>query len=148
MYRLRQKFAYILLAVYLPMLVLSSVHTHTHSEEHHDTEECVDCAHHHCNGHINIFDNIEHDCVLCQFLTFNYTPATQKSFIPDIKLCKAKFSYSHNVYSPDVHGVACLRAPPAIWKNVYNFTLFFQITTSFHVTYNIGCHAFSVCSSW
>lgn len=58
--------SWLLLAVYLPMLLLSSVHTH--SFEHAD-EFVGDCVHDHCSGHFGDRTVQFHECLLCQFLT-------------------------------------------------------------------------------
>ena len=64
----------ILLAVFLPILLYSSIHVHTI----HDTSavECADCFIHHCQGHIAQNDATFDACVLCQFLTLTYAAAT------------------------------------------------------------------------
>lgn len=62
--------AWLLLAVFLPMLVLSSVHVHTRCA---DTLQCSACVQHKAHsGHIMSGQAPLHDCVLCQVfhLTF------------------------------------------------------------------------------
>lgn len=60
--------AIVLLAVFLPMLVLSSLHVHP--ETHLEDEHCEECMHHvpHA-GHMGSQTTCSFDCVLCQFPT-------------------------------------------------------------------------------
>ena len=66
--------ARILLAVFLPMLVLSSVHVNL--QESAPTEaQCYACEHHiHHDGHIATAQHLQ-KCVLCQFLSLPYLAA-------------------------------------------------------------------------
>ena len=65
--------SWVLLAVFVLMLVFSSVHVHPGSVS---TEaECAECVAHHCQGHIGQFDVALGDCLLCQFLTLPYVTA-------------------------------------------------------------------------
>ncbi len=60
--------AWMLLAVYLPMLILSSLHLHEAWML--SQEECYQCAGHLPHpGHISSQGAAHHDCVLCQFRT-------------------------------------------------------------------------------
>ena len=56
-----------MLAVFLPILLLSSLHVHQSAEAAEET--CVDCLHNHCGGHLTQTTVHMDDCVLCQFLT-------------------------------------------------------------------------------
>ena len=60
--------AWMLLAVYLPLLILSSIHLHTAYEW--ELDECYQCASHlpH-SGHITSQGATHHVCLLCQFLS-------------------------------------------------------------------------------
>jgi len=65
--------SWVLLAVFVPILVFSSVHIHPGSVS---TEmECSECVAHHCHGHIGQADVALGDCLLCQFLTLSYITA-------------------------------------------------------------------------
>ena len=65
--------SWMLLAVYVPMLVFSSLHIH---ESHASTDtECAECVAHQCHGHIGQTDSSSDDCVLCQFLSLTFTAA-------------------------------------------------------------------------
>ena len=62
---LRQIAPYVLLAVYLPMVFVSSLH------KHHETIEIIDdCGH--CSGHIDEHHQHHSDCLYCHFLSLNY----------------------------------------------------------------------------
>ena len=60
----------VLLAVFLPMLILSSVHVHEVPAS--VDYECSGCVQHHCHGHIAESAASIHACVLCQFVSLPY----------------------------------------------------------------------------
>ncbi|MBR1499631.1 MAG: hypothetical protein IJ615_08420 [Bacteroidaceae bacterium] len=102
--------AWLLLAVYLPMLLLSSLHTHEASQE---TEQaCTECVHHQCQGHLVQLSDGMHQCVLCQILTLTYITA-----VAGMLLCyqtRRKVVYAvrrREVSTACLYGF-CLRAPP------------------------------------
>ena len=65
--------SWMLLAVYVPMLVFSSLHVH---RSHYSADaECAECVAHQCHGHIAQTDVSPDDCVLCQFLSLTFTAA-------------------------------------------------------------------------
>ena len=70
--------SWMLLAVFVPMLLLSSVHVHETGET--IETECADCVHHNCHGHLTAMATWAHDCVLCQFLTFSMLAAVMQSY--------------------------------------------------------------------
>lgn len=63
--------SWLLLAVFVPMLILSSVHVHRLAEIAQDAE----CVHHQCHGHLVELTPTMHACVLCQFVSLTYTVA-------------------------------------------------------------------------
>lgn len=66
--------AWTLLSVFVPMLLLSSLHVHADcSAEVAVCSECADHVTHH--SHLSSGSSVLHDCVLCQFLTFTYLSA-------------------------------------------------------------------------
>lgn len=76
--------AWLLLTVFLPMLIVSSVHIHR--EGHEREVECQQCCHHKVHSsHIAKAHVVMHDCFLCQILhlTFLTSPST-------ITLCPAR----------------------------------------------------------
>ena len=71
---LRRKIAsWGLLAVIVPMVMLSSMHVHeSHSSA---LTECAACVAHHCHGHIAQAALSFDDCVVCQFLSLTFVAA-------------------------------------------------------------------------
>ena len=102
--------AWLLLAVFVPTMLVSSLH-------HHGIEstmvDCADCLHHvHHPGHLQALTISLDDCVLCQFLSLLYVPAKI------VKVCSFSV-WSAAVAFPDTHHVpmshirVCIpRAPP------------------------------------
>ncbi len=69
--------SWVLLAVFVPMLLFSSLHIHeTAAEE----ISCTDCVHHVCHGHLAQQSVHLHDCVLYQFLTLTFLAAIIQIF--------------------------------------------------------------------
>ena len=68
------RFAWLLILVYLPMLVMVSFHHHNNKvEEYAVVSCCQDCLHHvHHSGHITSSQTLTHDCLLCQFQNTSY----------------------------------------------------------------------------
>jgi len=67
-----------LLAVYVPMLILSSLHIH-HAEaaSEYSVFVCAQCINHqHHAGHLQAFTPHQHDCVLCQIIHVPYLLAS------------------------------------------------------------------------
>lgn len=103
--------SWVLLAVYLPLLLLTSFHIHeTDVRE----SECVECVHHQCHGHLNQLSDGMHQCVLCQFLTISYVATATWTL-----LChQPKHKIAYALYSQAVcltpRGILKLRAPPSV----------------------------------
>ena len=105
--------ALVLLAVFLPMLLLSSFHVHP--ESHVEGDYCKECVHHlpHA-GHMGSLSVCSFDCVLCQFLTLPFLIApmvvfTAKRFIHIAPQCRT----AQGVVA-GVRGVVFGRAPPVL----------------------------------
>ena len=101
----------VLLAVFLPMLLLSSFHVHP--EAHLEEDECQECVHHvpHA-GHFTSGTTCGFDCVLCQFLTLPFLLAPvvvfkAKRFIHIAPLCCVEQGVALGV-----RGAVFGRAPP------------------------------------
>ena len=103
---------WILLAVFLPMLVLSSLHIHETTETA-DTE-CTDCVHHNCHGHLTATATWAHDCVLCQFLTLTMVAATATAVTVFAHVCKKYLAQPLCGYSAAGCGVIVTRGPPTV----------------------------------
>jgi hypothetical protein len=71
--RRKERLAWVLLMVFIPMLLLSSLHIHSMME----TEDvgCYECQHHlqHA-GHLTSAAFSLDDCLLCQMLSVSYFP--------------------------------------------------------------------------
>jgi hypothetical protein len=104
--------AWILLSVFLPILLLSSLHVHETTDVRIGCSDCVNHIAH--QGHISLDTIHLHDCLLCQFTSLPFLGATTVVLAvvalryfniivtPSAKLLSA--SYLH--YSP--------RAPPVV----------------------------------
>lgn len=104
--------SWLLLAVFVPMLILSSLHVHERSVAAPE-KECVDCVHHSCHGHLAQMASWTHDCVLCQFLSLTFVAFGVACLIiinkvvslrRDAQRCNVNIAYC---------GIVGLRAPPA-----------------------------------
>jgi hypothetical protein len=102
----------LLLAVFMPMLLLSSVHVHETAET--IETECADCVHHSCHGHMTVTATWSHDCVLCQFLTLTLLTAAVMAVTIYVHVCKMLRAQSlcdcHTIYC----GAIVTRGPPTV----------------------------------
>ena len=108
----RQLSAIILLAVFLPMLVLSSVHIHESDEA--IKTECADCVHHSCHGHLTAAATWAHDCVLCQFLTLTMLTAAVMVVTLYILVCKCNHAQPLHAFRAVCCGTIVTRGPPTM----------------------------------
>lgn len=103
---LRHIASIILLAAYLPMVALSSLHVH------HDTIDPEDqCGH--CAGHFETQHHHQSDCLYCTFLSQSYLG--QNDELSEARLPIAE-TISPVDFEPEAlfrHGMSQLRAPPA-----------------------------------
>ena len=107
----RQIAARLLIAVFLPVLVLSSLHRHEVQEAAHSyCEACVQHVSH--VEQMAVADFSIHDCILCQFISANY--------LVGLAVAILSLAYGSMVTLPDavpglplvVEGVSQSRAPP------------------------------------
>lgn len=104
--------AWMLLAVFVPMLILSSVHIH---ETNGIIEtECTDCVHHGCHGHLTQTASWVHDCVLCQFLTLTMLTAAMAAVMVYIHVCKIKYAQPLGGLYTTCYGLIVTRGPPSV----------------------------------
>lgn len=108
----RQGAAWILLAVFVPMLLLASLHRHAGVEPMPE-ESCYACAHHlHHAGHLAAMDHKPAACVLCQFLSIPYlAPATVTVAVVTLVVFLALPCLPSRLAAKP-HGIPSLRAPP------------------------------------
>ena len=102
---LRHIASILLLAIYLPTVVLSSLHVHHETVDTQD--DCIQCA-----GHFEKPHHHQHDCLFCNFLTQHYVGQHLEQ--PDVHLPMVATCTTADV-QPSAslsHGVNLLRAPP------------------------------------
>ncbi|MBR1688928.1 MAG: hypothetical protein IJ710_10480 [Prevotella sp.] len=102
----------LLLAVFVPMLIGSSLHLHR--AEASVADSCTECVHHTPHaGHFGTSTPTIHACVLCQFLQYDYLAAPLLLAAASVALstiCPATRSRRNVGRTYDSHP---LRAPPA-----------------------------------
>ena len=110
--RKRNMASWLLLAVFVPMLLLSSLHIHGYEQT--GDDQCTECVHHQCGGHLGQQTLSLHDCLMCQFLTLSMSVAA----------CIVAVTFFHHVYKltfaqgyghlcSQALGVTVTRGPPA-----------------------------------
>ena len=102
-----------LLAVFVPMLLLSSLHVHEESVSVAATE-CTDCVHHSCQGHLMQTSLLTHDCVLCQFLTLTMLTAAVVAVTVYYHVCKEYLAQLFCGYHAACCGIIVTRGPPSL----------------------------------
>lgn len=111
--KLKQQIASrVLLAVFLPMLLLSSLHTHSVQPSPAD-EECADCVQHHCTGHIGQLGATMHECVLCQFLSLPMVVAAA-AVVHTFFVCTRSRVQCRPALPALTFGAVAVRGPPAV----------------------------------
>lgn len=94
----------ILLASYLPMATLSSLHVH------YDTVDAEDsCGH--CEGHFENLHRHHHDCPYCIFLSLNYIVQQTFRIVPQWEPATEPQLADVTIFSYR-YGASLLRAPP------------------------------------
>jgi len=103
--------SWVLLAVFVPMLLLSSVHIHNRGQVAAVSHPCV---HHHCGGHLGQSTNTMDTCVLCQFLSLQFVAVAVATVVLYNKIKKITYAQRERVFHFDVCGIPTLRAPPSV----------------------------------
>ena len=104
--------AWMLLAVFVPILLLSSIHIHETGDT--TTTECNDCVHHSCHGHLSSVASWDHDCVLCQFLTMSFVTTSILAVVYYKKVNRIHFAQLQSDIHFEEYGIPQLRAPPFV----------------------------------
>ena len=104
--------SWVLLAVFVPMLLLSSVHIHETGKS--IGHECSECVQHHCHGHLGELTSTTHACVLCQFLTLSFVATAVIAFVLFNKVNNIHFAKRQDSICLDTYGIPTLRAPPSV----------------------------------
>lgn len=103
--------AWLLLLVYVPMMVIASLHIHAYESS--AVGECEQCLHHiHHGGHLNAYSNSINDCVLCQFASLPYIASTAILFTTIAIASRIVYANSADSLHIGVCNVLSTRAPP------------------------------------
>jgi len=111
MERRRRILSILLLAVFLPAMLVSSLH---HHNDIHDSEvECEDCVHHipHA-GHLIAHNGCLSECVLCHFLALTYVPAHAAELSTPTIILAAAFDFFQEPFIAATFFHGHTRAPP------------------------------------
>ena len=104
--------SWLLLAVFVPMLLMSTFHVHESGMGTAQTE-CSDCVHNSCHGHLTQMASWTHECVLCQFLTLSFVAVTTVCMMVARKTVNSPINTRQCHVSVTHCGIVGLRAPPA-----------------------------------
>lgn len=109
----RVLFSRLMLAVFLPMLLLSALHIH--SGLYAEGDSCTECVKHipHA-GHLSINANHHDDCVLCQFMSLSFEEAVAVALTPAPARHDVVFTLSHQQLLTAVGRISVPRAPPVV----------------------------------
>ena len=102
---LRHIASIVLLATYLPMVVLSSLHVHHETIDAHD--DCQQCV-----GHIEEAHHHDNDCLFCTFLGQSYLVQDEGQTAVIFPAAECISMPTPTMVPQLLHGVAQLRAPP------------------------------------
>ena len=102
--------SWLLLAVFVPMLVISSLHVHEDGAA--AETECVECVHHSCHGHLTQIATWTHDCLLCQFLTLTFVATAAVTLLITFKVFSSRIDAQRRNVCVAYNGIVGLRAPP------------------------------------
>ncbi|MBO4307876.1 MAG: hypothetical protein J5848_06160 [Bacteroidales bacterium] len=102
---LRHIAPFVLLATYLPMVVLSSMHVHHDTVDVHD--DCLQCV-----GHFETAHHHDHDCLFCTFLSLNYFGESTEQSTAILSTTERFATPTVSMVQQFYHGVASMRAPP------------------------------------
>ncbi len=114
--------SWLLLAVFVPMVLLSSLHIHDIREA--IETECTDCSSDcsaegslpgkNCHGHMTATPTWAHDCVLCQFLTLSMLAAAVTAVTTRVHVCKKNYAQPSCSYCAVSCGAIVTRGPPSL----------------------------------
>ena len=108
----RNMASWVLLAVFVPMVILSSVHIHDSADLFGDN--CKECVQHQCHGHLGELTTTMHACVLCQFLTMSFVAAAVYAVVLYNKVCRIRVARLQSEIKLEGFGIPTLRAPPFV----------------------------------
>ncbi|MBP5528302.1 MAG: hypothetical protein J6X79_07635 [Bacteroidales bacterium] len=99
--------SWMLLAAYLPLVLLSSVHIHHETVDLHDN--CLQCA-----GHFEVQHNHQCDCQYCHLLSQSYLGQDTEPLVVHIPVADSRPTEIVEKAEVFRHGVCLLRAPPIV----------------------------------
>lgn len=106
--------AWLLLLVFVPVMVATSLHIHDLGEA--SSVECEQCLHHvHHAGHFNVYADHAYDCVLCQFAALPFVAAAVVALAIAVAVHRVAYVYIIKGKSLGVCGVKSTRAPPILF---------------------------------
>ncbi len=107
----RRRLARLLLCIFLPMLLLASVHEHGQVAD--ASMDCYQCLHHiHHGGHLTTEAFSMANCLLCQLLSTPFEPSSAVVVPAMAALLVAVVATVVAAVVAGRRGTACLRAPP------------------------------------
>ncbi|WP_262288390.1 hypothetical protein [Hallella absiana] len=110
----RQTAAWILMAVFIPMLFLASLHRHIPVEQS-QAGVCYACLHHiHHDAHLTTMAHHAGDCVLCHFLSLPFLATAALAIATPYYIILTATTATVSRLSSYRHGVPTLRGPPTI----------------------------------
>lgn len=104
--------SWMLLAVFVPMLLISSLHIHESSPAEETT--CAECVQHQCHGHLTQLSDGIHQCLLCQCLTLTFVAAVICAVVLFNHVSKTLIAQRQSDIHFNVCGIPTLRAPPTV----------------------------------
>ena len=110
--RKRHIASWLLLAVFVPMLILSSLHVHEQVQK--NIVDCKECVDHHCHGHLTQLSMSMDDCVLCQFLMLTFVAGAALAVVFYRKSFVLHFAQPQCDVRLEALGIPTLRAPPTV----------------------------------
>ena len=110
LYHKRKWASILLLAVFVPMLMLSSMHHHKADES--GEKACVECLHHVHHSHIGEQSVGVDGCLLCQFLSLPFIAATTLVFTFSLHFLFLPKVYHRSRCLRDAFRMRLGRAPP------------------------------------
>ena len=103
--------AWLLLAVFLPALIVSSVHVH--KDGHEEETECKQCTHHKVHSsHIAKTHLVMHDCLLCQILHLTFLPSSSTITLCPVRRIVALAPAWEQSVADRATAIHAPRAPP------------------------------------
>lgn len=113
-YNRRTRFAWLLMMVYLPMLLVITFHYHT-AEGDSAAAYCSDCNHHvHHDGHLATSQGFTQECPICHLQSLPYVVPTIVHIAAFVAMVHVAFSMSCLFVKTRQGDIQSTRAPPAL----------------------------------